>query len=65
MRRALVLAGLVALAPGCGGGGSGRPAATAGAAPSLPARLHGIAELRSDFAAHAAEPQLVLLISPT
>ncbi len=52
---------VVLLLAACGGGS---PPAATGGKQSVP-RLQSMADLRADFAAHAAEPQLLLLISPT
>jgi hypothetical protein len=61
--RALLLATAVSLLAGCGGS-SQYAASTGSGQPAVP-RLTSMAQLRADFAAHAAEPQLVVLISPT
>jgi hypothetical protein len=54
------LAGTLVLAgTACSGGN--HPSASAGA----PRELHSIGELRAAFNAHAGEPRLVVLVSPT
>jgi hypothetical protein len=57
---ALVLAGT-----GCSGGNHPSASAQAGSSAGAPRELHSIGELRAAFNAHAGEPRLIVLVSPT
>lgn len=67
---AVGLAVAVVALVGCGGGHGTSTGAASGAAPASsasadPRELRSIADLRAAFNAHAGEPRLILLISPT
>jgi hypothetical protein len=57
--RTLALLALAVLLAGCGG--SSRHAST----PSALKDLRSVDELRTEFDAHAGEPRLIMLMSPT
>ena len=61
MIRVAAIAVLAALlAAGCGGGGG-----KSSQAPRRLTDLHDVGQLRTQFNAHAGEPRLIVLVSPT